>query len=106
MKMRILFAVSMAAVSVMLLWALPAAQASETIYWSNFERQDALAFANLDGTEAVKFDSAGPAGKRIGRPGDRLGQRAGSTGRTYGGGPTRQRRHLPRGSRRWRRWAD
>lgn len=58
MKARTLFAVGMAAVSAMLLWASPAVQASETVYWSNYSG-DTLAFANLDGTGGGQFDSAG-----------------------------------------------
>jgi len=62
MKLRTLFAVGMAVVSAMLLWALPAAQASETVYWSNYS-SDSLAFANLDGSGGGNFDTAGQAVK-------------------------------------------
>src|SRR6478735_2503529 len=48
----------MTVVSVMLLWALPAAQAAETIYWSNYS-SNSLAFANLDGSGGGGFDTAG-----------------------------------------------
>jgi hypothetical protein len=56
MKVRTLFAVCMA-VSAVLLWALPA-QASETVYWSNYG-SDSLAYANLDGSGGGGFDTAG-----------------------------------------------
>jgi hypothetical protein len=57
MKVRTLFAVGMA-VSAMLLWAAPAVQASETVYWSNYT-SNSLAFANLDGSGGGAFDTAG-----------------------------------------------
>ena len=58
MRVRTLFAVGMTVVSVMLLWELPAAQAAETIYWSNYS-SNSLAFANLDGSGGGGFDTAG-----------------------------------------------
>jgi hypothetical protein len=42
----------------MLLWVLPAAQAAETLYWSNYS-SDSLAFANLNGSGGGPFDTAG-----------------------------------------------
>jgi hypothetical protein len=62
MKARTSFAACIAVFSAMLLWALPAAQASETIYWSNYST-DSLAFANLDGGGGGGFDTAGQAVK-------------------------------------------
>lgn len=58
MKLRTLFAVCVTAVAATLLWALPAAQAAETIYWSNYS-SNSLAFANLDGSGGGGFDTAG-----------------------------------------------
>lgn len=58
MRVRVLFAVSLAAATAMLLWVLPAAQAAETIYWSNYDNET-LAFANLDGSGGGQFDTAG-----------------------------------------------
>ncbi len=58
MKLRTLFAVGMTVVATALLWVVPAAQASETIYWSNFNSKT-IGFANLDGTGGGNFDTAG-----------------------------------------------
>lgn len=58
MRVRALFAVGITAVSVMLLWTLPSAQAAETVYWSNYSG-NALAFANLDGSGGGQFNTAG-----------------------------------------------
>ncbi len=58
MKLRTSFAACIAVFSAVLLWALPAAQASETIYWSNYS-SNSLAFANLDGSGGGGFDTAG-----------------------------------------------
>jgi hypothetical protein len=58
MKARTSFAACIAVFSAMLIWALPVAQASETVYWSNYTG-NALAFANLDGGGGGQFDSAG-----------------------------------------------
>ncbi len=57
MKARTSFAACIAVFSAMLLWAVPA-QASETIYWSNYTGRT-IAFANLDGTGGGNFDTAG-----------------------------------------------
>jgi hypothetical protein len=62
MKLRTSFAACIVVFSAALLWALPVAQASETIYWSNYS-SDSLAFANLDGTGGGGFDTAGQAVK-------------------------------------------
>jgi len=58
MKVRNLLAIGVTTVAVMCLWALPAAQAEETIYWSNYG-EDTLAFANIDGGGGGQFDTAG-----------------------------------------------
>lgn len=58
MRVRTLFAICASAVAAMLLWALPGAQAAETIYWSNYS-SNSLAFANLDGSGGGGFDTAG-----------------------------------------------
>jgi hypothetical protein len=60
MKMRALFAVCATSVAATFLWALPAAQAAETVYWSNYI-SNSLAFANLDGSGGGGFDTAGQA---------------------------------------------
>lgn len=58
MRVRTLFAICISAVLATLLWALPAAQAAETIYWSNYSNST-LGFANLDDGVGGQFDTAG-----------------------------------------------
>lgn len=86
MKVRTLFAVGMAAVSAVLLWAAPVVQASETVYWSNFDGKT-IAFANLDGTGGGNFDIAGqPANGSEGLAIDSASGRLYWS--SYGSGPT------------------